>query len=108
MDKLDLLFQMQKKFQNKYGWKIPLYVVASALMCEGGELWKISREKRLKYSGKWWSKKEYSREQKVGELIDILHFFLIACLELSMTPQELLDEYSKKIAENYRRQIRGY
>jgi len=103
MDKLDLLFQMQQKFQNKYGFKdIGLDRLASAIMAEGGELWKIGE-------GKWWSKKIYPREQKVEELIDILHFFLTACLEINITPQELLDEYSKKLAENYRRQIRrGY
>lgn len=102
MDKLDLLFQMQQKFQNKYGFKmVGLDKLASAIMAEGGELWKIGE-------GKWWSKKTYPRSEKVEELVDILHFFLIACLELGVTSQELLDEYSKKLAENYKRQIRGY
>jgi len=101
-DKLELLFMMQAKFQFRFRFtKVGLDKIASAIMAEGGELWE-------KGKGKWWSKKTHPREEKVEEMIDILHFFLIGCLELGITPQELLDEYSKKLAENYRRQKRGY
>jgi len=99
--KLELLLKMQKKFQNKFSYHPPLHLIASAIMHEGGELWTVSR-------GKWWSKKTYPKEEQIEELIDILHFWLIYCVELNLSPDEILDSYSKKLAENYRRQIRGY
>jgi len=101
MEILEEMLKMQKKFQDKYGYYPPLHRVASAIASEAMELWQAGK-------GKWWSKKDYNRHDKVEEVVDILHFFLIACLELGISAQELFDEYSKKLAENYRRQKRGY
>lgn len=101
MDILETMLEMQKKFQDKFGYYPPLFQCATAIMDEGGELWKAG-------GGKWWSKKKYTRADKIEEIIDILHFWLIACLIVGTSPQEILDEYSRKLAENYRRQKRGY
>lgn len=116
-DKLELLFWMQTKFQNRFGYHPELKDVATALMDEGGELLetalatlivKHSGKLWKKSGGKWWSKKIYSKGNKLEELVDILHFYLVYCIALGVTPQELFDEYSKKLAENYRRQKVGY
>lgn len=98
---LNLLLKMQQKFQERFNFHPPLHLLASAIMHEGGELWSVS-------SGKWWSKKKHKREEILEELIDILHFWLICCLEIDLTPEEILEVYSKKLKENYKRQERGY
>ena len=105
-DKLDELFRLQKEFQTKYGFFPTLDKWASALTAEGGELWTASTDG--KGQGKWWKKQPDTREHQVEELVDILHFFLGACLCLDMTPEELFDAYTKKLGVNYKRQQEGY
>ncbi len=100
-DKLNSLFKMQKEFQDRCGYWPDLKDVAAALQAEAGELWGES-------SGKWWKKHKPTREKQLGELADILHFFLIACLKIDVTPQELFDVYSKKLEINYQRHKDGY
>lgn len=98
---LKLLLMMQRKFQNKFGMHPALKDVASALTMEGTELWEASK-------GKWWSKKTYSREKRLEEAIDVLHFWLLYCTESGFTAEEIFKMYCSKLAENYRRQKRGY
>lgn len=59
-------------------------------------------------SGKWWSKKPHSKEEKLEEAVDVLHFWLLYCTEAGFSAEEIFDMYCSKLAENYRRQIRGY
>lgn len=101
MDKLEELFRLQMRFQQNFGFWPELYKIISAMMAESGELWGKS-------GGKWWKKHNSTKEEQVDELVDILHFFLMACLELKMTPQELFDAYVKKLDVNYKRQKEGY
>lgn len=102
-DILETMLDMQDKFQWRFGYNPPLKDIASAIVSEGDELWKAG-------GGKWWSKKKYSREEKAREIIDIIHFWLMACLKIELTAEEIFDIYSKKLAENYRRQFKkgGY
>lgn len=107
-DLLKTMLEMQEKFQwrfeNKFKFKPTLKDMVCAIAAEAiGESWKTA-------GGKWWSEKEYSREEKVVELIDILHFWLCACIEVGLTAEEIFEVYSKKLAENYRRQFKkgGY
>lgn len=103
-DLLKEMLDMQDKFQNRFNMHPPLADVASAIVAEaGGELWKAG-------GGKWWSEKKYSREEKAEEIIDILHFWLQACITVGLTAEEIFDIYSRKLAENYRRQFQkgGY
>lgn len=95
------MLKMQKKFQDKFGFHPPLHLLASAMMHEGGEIWEASK-------GKWWSKKEFSREDRLEEVVDILHFWLAYCVEAGFTAEEIFEAYSKKLKENYRRQEEGY
>ena len=100
MDKLDELFSKQKNFQFHTGFNPELKDICSALMSEGGELWATC--------GKWWKKRQSTREKQVEETVDILHFFLTLCLRLGITPQELYDAYCEKLKVNYQRQADGY
>lgn len=106
LDKLEEIFKLQKEFQEKYGYFPALDKWASALMSEGGELWTASTDG--KGQGKWWKKQADTREHQVEELVDILHFFLGACICLNVSPQELFDAYTKKLGVNYQRQREGY
>ena len=101
MDKLDELFKLQKEFQEKYNYQPELSQIAAALTAEGGELWNES-------GGKWWKKAKLSKAKQVGELVDILHFFLLACLNLGITPSELFEAYVAKLGVNYKRQEGNY
>lgn len=100
-DKLDEFFKLQKEFQDSYGYWPELYQVCSAGASEFLELW-------AKAGGKWWKKHESSKEDQKDELADILHFFLIACLKLEISPEELFDVYKAKLGINYKRQKNGY
>ena len=92
---------MQRKFQNRFDFHPQLKDISSAILHEGGELWEASQ-------GKWWKKKVYSKEEKLEEIVDILHFWLLYCIEAGFTEKEIFGAYSSKLAENYRRQGRGY
>lgn len=94
---------MQKNFQKRFNLDPPLKDIAQALANEAGELWKAG-------GGKWWSERKYSRAEKAVEIIDILHFFLAACLNIELTPDEIFKVYIKKLTENYQRQLKkgGY
>jgi len=103
IDLLEAMLDMQDKFQNRFGYDPPLKDIASALGSEADELWKAS-------GGKWWSIKGCTREKIAFEIIDALHFWLMACLKIGLTADEIFEIYSKKLAENYRRQLQkgGY
>lgn len=98
---LNLFLLMQRKFQNKFNFHPPLKDIASAILHEGGELWEASE-------GKWWSKKKHSRKHKLEELVDILHFWLVYCIEYGFMAEEIFDAYASKLAENYKRQRNDY
>ena len=100
-DKLDELFRKQKEFQDVCNLHPELKDICAALMAEGGELWG-------KVGGKWWKKHKTSTEEQIEELVDILHFFLTACLALHVSPKELFDSYCKKLDINYKRHKEGY
>ena len=104
-DLLEMMLSMQRKFQWKFKFtpEPPLKDIASALGSEADELWKAG-------GGKWWSIKGHTREKVAEEIIDILHFWLMACLKIGLSADEIFEIYSKKLAENYKRQLRkgGY
>ena len=100
MDILESIFEIQRKFQEKYNFDIDVHDWCSAMAAECMELWAAS-------GGKWWKKKTKSRKKQVVELIDILHFFVGLCLELDVTPHELFTEYISKMNINIARQESG-
>jgi NTP pyrophosphatase (non-canonical NTP hydrolase) len=101
MRHLEEMLKLQKAFQDKFNFHPALHLVASAIMTEAGELWEAS-------GGKWWSKKKQTNDKRKEELVDILHFFLMYCVEIDISVKELFDEYVKKLSINYERQFHGY
>lgn len=82
----------EKRLFNKLTW----------LMHEAMEL---QRECQMK----WWKQpKPFDKDHAKEELIDILHFWVSAALELGMTSREVVEEYRKKNKVNHDRQDQGY
>jgi dimeric dUTPase (all-alpha-NTP-PPase superfamily) len=101
-DKLDELFKMQREFQDEHGYWPDLHHVCAAGAAEFLELW-------AKSGGKWWKKHKVAlKEEQVEELVDVLHFFLLACLKLEITPLELFDAYKEKLNVNIERAKNNY
>ena len=59
---------------------------------------------------KWWrTKVDLLDEQNVKvELIDILHFWMSACMVMGLEPEDVLRMYKQKNEVNYQRQKSGY
>ena len=59
---------------------------------------------------KWWrTKVDLFDEQNVKvELIDILHFWMSACMVMGLEPEDVLRMYKQKNEVNYNRQKSGY
>jgi dimeric dUTPase (all-alpha-NTP-PPase superfamily) len=96
-DKLEEMLKLQNEFQNKYNYHPQRHRIAAALMVEAGELWIGSK-------GKWWSKKRGTHKNRVEELVDIMHFFLLYMGADKITVYELYNAYCDKLKENYARQ----
>jgi len=104
---------LQKSFQEKNNfkfWELPLEkrreMFIRALFAAISELSEAGDE-----VNKWWKKgcKEASaieekREEILEELIDVMHFILLAFLILKASSEEIIDMYLKKLGINFRRQ----
>ena len=56
----------------------------------------------------WKKKQSLNIERYREELIDLLHFFVNACLVSGMTADDLFDKYTIKMKENIDRQMMKY
>lgn len=111
VDKLDLMFNMQRYLQQQIAAKHNRYptatdhrisVISTAIIHEAVELQRLT-------SWKWWKKHEgLNLTEAKDELIDVLHFVLLAAIELGMSPIELYQTYYKKMQENIKRQENNY
>jgi dimeric dUTPase (all-alpha-NTP-PPase superfamily) len=119
-DVLKTIFQKQKElhqsimtysppFDSQYSKKFlflskeeRLSVLCTAIIHEAVELQRLT-------NWKWWKKAiEFNEQQAKEELIDLWHFIVDASIELEMTPQDILDEYTKKNQINKDRQKNHY
>lgn len=110
MDKLEELLKLQSEFQEKFKDRFDYtkFLVSIAMLVESVELMAKTEFKNNK-TFKWWSKKPIpERKDRVEELVDVLHFFLLYMLEEKVTADELFEAYRLKLSENYRRQVEGY
>jgi len=109
IDIFDFVFELQNGFQKKYKerFKFTKFLSSIALLVESFELMLKTPYKGDK-SYKWWSKKPVpTREQRVEELVDILHFFMLYMIKEKITPEELFKVYLAKLKVNYERQESG-
>ncbi len=107
MDKLDIIFQMQEKFdqdviknRNLQGIKPEEWIQKQtlAILSELAEL-------LAEVNFKWWKNpKEINEDNVKEELVDILHFFTGMCNRMGMGSEELYRRYLQKNEENFKRQ----
>lgn len=109
IDMFDFVFELQNGFQQKYKerFKFTKFLSSIALLVESFELMLKTPFKGDK-SYKWWSKKSVpSRKERVEELVDVLHFFMLYMIKEKITPEELFKVYLAKLKVNYERQESG-
>jgi len=107
MDKLDVIFHMQNKFDSDLIKNRGLEGVKPEEWLKMQTLAVISELSELltEVNFKWWKNpKEIDMSAVKEELIDILHFFVGMCLRTGMTSEELYEIYLKKNEENFKRQ----
>jgi dimeric dUTPase (all-alpha-NTP-PPase superfamily) len=108
-DRLDSIFALQKGLENmmnlnRYPSDVEGRITAlcTAIIHEAVELQRTT-------NWKWWKKPtKFNEEEAKEELIDIWHFVVQASLELKLTPDDILDEYTRKNEINRDRQRNGY
>ncbi|NLM95449.1 MAG: dUTPase [Firmicutes bacterium] len=106
MDRLEHIFQLQRKFDDElihnrgldYDLSTWLQKETLAIVAELAELLN-------EVNFKWWKNPQpVDRERVKEELVDILHFFVSMCLKCDISPEELYQGYLTKNQENFRRQ----
>jgi dimeric dUTPase (all-alpha-NTP-PPase superfamily) len=109
VDKLEKLIEMQRNLASaldspRYPSKTEerISFLCTAIIHEAIELQRLT-------NWKWWKNPtEFDFEEAKAELIDIWHFLLQATIELNMTPDDILNYYSKKNKINKKRKKMNY
>jgi hypothetical protein len=107
------MLALQKGFQTKYkdrfkGKKrITKLGDAIAIIQEASELIDATNRNKKGNNYKWWSDKVHMREERLFELVDIWHFFMLYMIIEKISPEEFFQTYIKKLGENYARQESG-
>ncbi len=107
MDKLEKIFEYQKKFDDEIIQKRALQGIAMEEWIQKETLAMLSELAELldEVNFKWWkNKKEVDVDLVRGELVDILHFFVSMCHKAGMDADMLFDRYMEKNKENFDRQ----
>lgn len=106
MDKLDVIFEMQKLLDDDIASRRHLEFSTEEWMQKEvlamlSELSEVLDEVNFKW---WKNKKPLDGEALKGELVDILHFFVSMCIRSGMSADELFEKYRLKNKENFDRQ----
>ncbi len=107
MDKLDMIFSLQKRFDDDLALRRGLHDIPADVWIQRETLAMLSELAELldEVNFKWWKDEKPIDERRIKEeLVDILHFFTSMCLKMGMTAQELHDMYLEKNSENFERQ----
>ena len=107
MDKLDIIFAMQEKFDQDVIKNRGLQDVTPEEWIQKQTLAMLSELAELiaEVNFKWWKNPRPVSEDNVREeLVDILHFFVGMCNRAGMGSEELFGRYIKKNEENFKRQ----
>jgi dimeric dUTPase (all-alpha-NTP-PPase superfamily) len=106
-DKLDVIFNMQKQFDDELIEKRHLHDISPEIWIQKEVLAMVSELAELleEVNFKWWKNPKPVNSNRVKEeLVDILHFFTSMCLKVGMTADELYEMYLLKNKENFDRQ----
>lgn len=106
MDKLDIIFGLQKELDNKIieERKIDFDFdtwVQKEILAIMSELTEILEETNFKW---WKNSREINRTALKEEIIDVFHFLISLCIKAGISPQDLYDAYINKNKENHLRQ----
>ena len=107
MDKLDIIFDMQEKFNQDVsknrnrGDITPEQWIQKQTLARLSELAELIAEVNFKW---WKNPKPVNSDNVKEELVDILHFFVGMCNRSGMDSKELFRRYVKKNEENFKRQ----
>lgn len=107
MDKLEEIFDLQQRFQDKLKAERGLEGIPMEQWLQKQTLAMVSELAELleEVNFKWWKNPhELNREHIHEELTDILHFFVSMCIEAGMDADTLYAQYVGKNRENVRRQ----
>lgn len=107
MDKLDIIFSMQEKFDQDVIKNRGLQDITPEQWIQKQTLAMLSELAELiaEVNFKWWKNAKPVDENNVREeLVDILHFFVGMCNRSGMGSEELFARYIKKNEENFKRQ----
>ncbi len=106
IDKLEEIFRLQEAFDTElarrrgleFGFEEWIQRETLAILSELGELLD-------EVNFKWWKDpKPIDRARVTEELVDILHFFVSACIKAGLDADTLYRAYTGKNRENFRRQ----
>lgn len=109
VDTLEEIFRLQKEYLSTFRFeRYPnsleerISALCTAIIHEATELQDLT-------SWKWWKTfRGFDVERAKEELIDILHFFVQACIEMNLTPNDILNLYRAKNYVNRNRVQSGY
>jgi len=106
LDKLDVIFQLQKSLDEdiiaRRNLDFPKEVwMQKEVLAMISELSEVLDEVNFKW---WKNPKPVDDAALKGELVDVLHFFVSMCLKSGMSAQELFELYKAKNQENFDRQ----
>ncbi len=107
MDKLDIIFAMQEKFDQdviknrNLGDITPETWIQKQTLAMLSELAELIAEVNFKW---WKNPKPVNVDNVREELVDILHFFVGMCNRSGMDSKELFERYIAKNEENFKRQ----
>lgn len=107
MDKLEEIFALQARFQEKIKRERGLQDIPMEQWLQKQTLAMLSELAELmeEVNFKWWKNPHPLDAGHIQEeLSDILHFFVSMCLEAGMSAEDLYQRYVGKNAENVRRQ----
>lgn len=107
MDKLDIIFAMQEKFDTDVMRNRGLENITPEEWIQKQTLAMLSELAELiaEVNFKWWKNPRPVNPDNVREeLVDILHFFVGMCNRSGMGSEELFSRYIKKNEENFKRQ----
>jgi len=106
---LEEIFRLQKEYLatvrfERYPNSLEerISALCTAIIHEAAELQDLT-------SWKWWKTfRGFDKEKAKEELIDILHFLVQICIEMDLTPSDLLELYRAKNYVNRERIQKGY
>jgi dimeric dUTPase (all-alpha-NTP-PPase superfamily) len=111
-DKLDKLFAMQQKLNERIG------VFTTRMNDEERVQWILNYTRALSQEiaeltdsvpWKWWAKyQKLDKQNAQVEVVDIFHFVISLAQTLGMSAEDVFDKYMKKNEVNFKRQDSGY